>query len=155
VLLRGKYQDSTMLLVRSRAVGGDRVSYRWVEHTADVELAIEAPTEEAVFIDSLHALRELLGDDGGSAQVVREIRLEGRERAVLLVDWLDELVYLAETEDLVPEHVQAIKRSDRGLLATVRCRRGRPRHLVKGTTYHRLVFERMSGGFRAAVVLDV
>ena len=69
--------------------------------------------------------------------------------------WLEELVFLAETEDLVPEDVERIELSEHRLVATVRCHRGRPRHLVKGATYHRLAFERAAGGFRATVVLDV
>jgi len=76
------------------------VSYRWVEHTAELEMEIEAPTEEGVFVDALLALAELLGDDGRGACVRREIAIGGQERAALLVEWLDELVYIAETEDL-------------------------------------------------------
>jgi SHS2 domain-containing protein len=131
------------------------VSYRWVEHTAEVEMEIEAGTEEAVFAEALRALAELLGDDVGGEEVSREVAVDGHERAALLVAWLDELVYLAETEDLVPEDSQRIELSDRGLLATVRCHRGSPRHLIKGATYHRLAFERACQGFRATVVLDV
>jgi SHS2 domain-containing protein len=131
------------------------MSYRWVEHTAEVEMEIEAGTEEAVFADALRALAELLADDVGAEQVLREVAVEGHERAALLVAWLDELVYLAETEDLVPEDSRRIELSDRGLVATVRCHRGSPRHLIKGATYHRLGFERAGQGFRATVVLDV
>ena len=76
-------------------------------------------------------------------------------RPDLLAQWLDELVYRAETEDLVPEDAERIELTERGLLATVRCHHGRPRHLVKGATYHRLAFEPSDGGFRATVVLDV
>lgn len=131
------------------------MSYRWVEHTAEVEVQIEAGTEEAVFADALHALTELLADDIGGEQVLREVAVDGQERTALLVAWLDELVYLAETEDLVPEDTRRIELSDRGLAATVRCHRGSPRHLIKGATYHRLSFERSGQGFRATVVLDV
>ena len=118
-------------------------------------MEIEAATEEALFTDALHALRELLADDLAGAQVWREVRVEGDERAALLVRWLDELVFLAETEDLVPEDVEHMELSDRGLIATVRCRRDRPRHVVKGATYHDLAFERCDGSVRATVVLDV
>jgi protein archease len=131
------------------------VSYRWVEHTAEVQLEIEAQTEEAVFVDALLALAELLGDDGRGDHVSRGITVDGGERAVMLLEWLDELVFLAETEDLVPEDVGRIELSDRGLVARIGCRRGSPRHLVKGATYHRLAFERLPDGYRASVVLDV
>ena len=118
-------------------------------------MEIEAATEEALFTDALHALRELLADDLAGARVWREVALECHERAALLVLWLDELVFLAETEDLVPEEVERMELSDSDLVAVVRCRRSRPRHLVKGATYHDLAFERSNGGFRAKVVLDV
>jgi SHS2 domain-containing protein len=131
------------------------VSYRWAPHTAEVQLEIEAGSEEAVFVEALHALGELLADGAEGEAVRRAVALEGDERAALLVRWLDELVYLAESEDLVPEEVERIALSDRGLVASVRCRRGRPRHLVKGATYHRLAFERSDGGLHATVVLDV
>jgi len=118
-------------------------------------MEIEAGTEEAVFIDALHALGELLADDAGGEQIWREVTVGDHERAALLVQWLDDLVYVVETEDLVPEDVGRIELSDRGLVATVRFHRGSPRHLVKGATYHRLAFERSGHGFRARVVLDV
>jgi SHS2 domain-containing protein len=131
------------------------VSYHWVEHTGEVELEIEGPTAEAVFTEALRALAELIDDGCRGDSVVREIALVGRERSVLLVQWLDELVYRAETEDLVPEDAVRIELDQHGLAAAVRCHRGHPRHLVKAATYHRLVFEASKRGFRATVVLDV
>jgi protein archease len=131
------------------------MSYRWVEHTAEAEVEIEAESEEAVFEDALHAFGELLGDGGVGQRVLREVVLDGRERSALLVGWLNELVYLAETEDLVPEEVEWIEVGKEGLRASVRCRRGNARHVVKAATYHRLAFGPSDAGFRARVVLDV
>jgi protein archease len=131
------------------------MSYRWVEHTAEVELEIEASTEEGVFLDALRALAELVSDGRRPEHNSRELKVGERERAVLLLKWLDELVYLAETEGLVPEDVERIELSGCGLVARVRCHRGDPRHVVKGATYHHLAFERSGAGFRATVVLDV
>jgi SHS2 domain-containing protein len=131
------------------------MGYRWVEHTAELELEIEAPTEEAVFADALHALAELLGDERSAGRVSREVTVDGRQRAALLAEWLNQLVYLIEAEDLVLEEVRPIELSDCALVATVHCHRGNPRHLVKGATHHRLAFERTQSGFRATVVLDV
>jgi hypothetical protein len=75
------------------------------------------------------------GGRGGGSALLRDIAIGGRERAAVLVEWLDELVYTAETEDLVPEDAARIELSDGGLVATVRCRRGSPRHLIKAATY--------------------
>jgi SHS2 domain-containing protein len=131
------------------------MTYRWMEHTAELELEIETATEEAVFTEALDALAELLGDSSGGERVSREVDVDAAERSLLLAAWLDELVYLAEVEDLVPEAVCGLALRQRGLRATVRCRRGSPPHLVKGATYHRLRFVRSERGFEATVVLDV
>ena len=77
------------------------------------------------------------------------------DRGALLAAWLDELVYLAETEDLVAEGVERMELTGQRLTARVRAYRGRPRHLVKGVTYHDLMFGPVGEGFSATVVLDV
>jgi SHS2 domain-containing protein len=82
------------------------MGYRWVEHTAEVELEIEVPTRERVFIDALRALGELIGDGSLGDAVLGDVAIPGDEPASLLVRWLDELVYRAETENLAPEDVE-------------------------------------------------
>jgi SHS2 domain-containing protein len=131
------------------------MAYRWVDHTAEVEIEIQAPTEEQVFLDAMQALAELVDDVGDGDPVTHEVEVSGEDRAALLAGWLDELVYLAEAQDMIPHGLPRIELSADGLSATVEFRTGRPRHLVKGATYHRLAFERASTGFRATVVLDV
>jgi SHS2 domain-containing protein len=120
-----------------------------------MQMELEAGSEEALFGEALHALGGLVADDAGGERLWREVAVDAHERAALLVGWLDELIYLAETEDLVPEQAERIELTDRGLIATVRCHRGSPRHLIKGATYHRMEFERSGHGFGATVVLDV
>ena len=131
------------------------MSYRWAEHTAEVQLDIDAETEEEMFRDALRALGELLADCADGEQVWREVAVDGKKRAALLVGWLDELVFLAQTEDLVPGDTEHVELSDRGLAATVRGHCGSPRHVVEAATHHRLRFERSGSGFRATAVLDV
>ena len=131
------------------------MSYRWVEHTAELELCIEAANEAAVFEDALRALGELFADGLSGAAVARDVDVTACDRAALLGRWLEELVFLAETEDLVSERTTAFELAAGRLSASVEGRRGEPRHLVKGVTYHRLAFEPCADGYRATVVLDV
>ena len=129
--------------------------YQWVDHTAELELHIAAPDAAAVFEDALRAFHELIADGTTGDHVSFDVEVAAPDRATLLVRWLDELVYRAETEGLVPERLERLELNAGGLVATVRARRGEPRHLVKGVTYHRLAFERGAPGCRATVVLDV
>ena len=129
--------------------------YEWVDHTAELELRLEARTREALFADALAAFAELIGDERGGEPAALEVELEARDSGTLLAEWLQELVFLADTEDFVPERVAALDLGEHGLRATVEGRRGRPSQLVKAVTYHGLELRPAEDGWAARVVLDV
>jgi SHS2 domain-containing protein len=132
--------------------------YRWIDHTSELELRVEAASDSAVLQDATSALAELLRGDEKAAEgeaVTREVTVDADDRAQLLAAWLDELVFLAETEAVIPESVSFETLDERGLRAQVVGRRGEPPHLVKAVTYHRLTFDRTGSGWTATVVLDV
>jgi SHS2 domain-containing protein len=130
--------------------------YRWVEHTSELELAIEASTEAAVFADTLAAYAELVRDEGSPDGERRTIELRADDRESLLAEWLEELVYLSDVQQFVPEHLTDLQLDGNSLRAIVRGHRGSPSPLVKAVTRHRLSFEPAgSGGWRARMVLDV
>jgi SHS2 domain-containing protein len=129
-----------------------------VEHTGELEVEIEAPTEQGVFEDGFEAMRELLGGAGVAGDAParsRGVSLAGTDRASLLAEWLAELAFIAESEGLVPERLAGLELDEDGLRAVVEGSEGNPPHLVKAATYHRLALERSENGWRATVVLDV
>jgi SHS2 domain-containing protein len=133
--------------------------YRWVEHTSELELEIEAPTEQAVYGEALAAMAELLGEgDEGSADgsvATHDIALEASERSRLLAAFLGEIAFLAETERFAPDGLVRLSAGDRRLEATLRGRESDPPHLVKAVTLHRLAFAPAGEVWRARAVLDV
>jgi SHS2 domain-containing protein len=129
--------------------------YRWVEHTAELGLEIEAPSEAAVFEEALAALRELIGDEPHGPTSSHHVVLSAPDRPALLAGWIEELVFIAERDEAIPERAERLELTDGGLSATVIARAGRLRHLVKAVTYHELAFERSGDGWRAYAVLDV
>lgn len=138
--------------------------FRWVDHTAELELEIDAPTEEAVFADALAALGELLtsepqrGPEESPArppEARRQIAVEAEDRPALLAAWMEELVFLAETDGFEPESVETLELGPGSAQATVGGRLGQPPPLVKAITYHGLSFAACGDGYRATVVLDV
>lgn len=130
--------------------------YRWVDHTAEVELEIDSATEQEVFADALHALAELLGFGAALEDPEkREVTVGAADRPALLASWLEELVFLGESEGFVATALESLSTWEAGLSAVVRGRLGRPPPLVKAVTYHRLAFEHVEGRYLARVVLDV
>lgn len=129
--------------------------FRWVEHTAELELEIEAPSREAVFGEALAAFAELVGN-GSGPKMTHELEVGAEEPPLLLAEWLSELIYLADAEHFVPERIAALELGDDRLRATVEGHVGEPRPLVKAVTLHRLEFRGDDTvGWRARVVLDV
>jgi SHS2 domain-containing protein len=130
--------------------------YRWVEHTGELELQIDAPTQREVFADALAAFAEIVGDGDGDDADRRDIALEAPGRDVILADWLNELVYLADADGFVPTRLAQLELADGGLRASVRGHRGRPTPLVKAASLHRLEYRPTpEGRWHARVVLDV
>lgn len=134
--------------------------YRWLEHTSEVELELCADSERGVFEDAMGALAELLGFgetmSGGPTEsrtvVVSERK---RDRASLLVGWLEELVFLAESAGFVGLRVTDFELGGSRLTACVHGVVGDPPPLVKAVTLHGLRFEPSDRGYLARVILDV
>src|SRR3954465_10870351 len=124
-------------------------THRWIEHTAELQLELHAGSEAAVFGQAVHALRELLEDDepADGPRVERSVEAEATDRGALLAEglarrvlppapdgllgeWLSELVFLAETEGLVPDEARNLVVGEYSVSAVVIGRTGEPRHLV-------------------------
>jgi len=120
-----------------------------------VEVELQAESEAGLFEAAVEAYAELAAAGGGGEPARRELALAGGDHALLLVDLLNELVFLAETEAFVPERLERLELSDDGLHATVAGRIGDPTHLVKAVTLNRLSLAEEGGAWHGRVVLDV
>ncbi len=134
---------------------GARPTHQFVEHGGEVEVELTATSETGIFGAALDALAELVAEDGDGRPVLREIELSGRDRPLLLVDWLGELLFLGEVEQFVPTEIVSIELGDEGLAATVAGYCGTPRPLVKGVALNGLRFEQEGGIWHGRVVFDV
>ena len=127
--------------------------YRFVEHTAELEVELEAGSAENVLVEALRAFAELAGR-GTGPHVERTVDLEASDPPALLATWLDELLFLADAEHLLPESAELTVEGAR-VTGLVRLRPGDPRPLVKAVTLHRLRLRKENGVWRGRVVLDV
>lgn len=129
--------------------------YRWVDHTSELELAVESASPEDVFADATAALGELLGEEQTGPAARFDVVASASDPAALLADWLSELLFLAETESFVPKRVTELALDGGRAKGTVHGRRAEPRALVKAVTYNGLSFGPCAEGWGATVVLDV
>ncbi len=129
--------------------------HEWRSHTADIELAIEADSPEQVFAQAATAFGELIGLDEQGEPARHDVTVEATDREALLVQWLEELIFLADTESFVPQLADGIRLETTSVRATLIGRRAPFEPLVKAATYHGLRFAQDEDNWHARVVLDV
>lgn len=138
--------------------------YVFVDHTGDVAVRVHAPTLEGLFADAARALTATLVDPEHVRPVQQQtIVLEAGAVDLLLVDWLNDLVYRFEVDGWLVASTDVRLQADGGrwrLDATARGEpfdegRHAPRVLVKGVTYHQLAITRSAGEYETLVVFDI
>jgi len=132
-----------------------RWMHRFIEHTGEIQVELEAASEVGIFEAALEAFAELASADGDREPASHRIELATPDRALLLADWLNEFVYLAEVADFVPGTITAFELVGDQLRATVAGHRDHPRQLVKAVTLNDLELTEVDGRWHGRVVLDV
>jgi SHS2 domain-containing protein len=132
-------------------------SFEEIDHTADRAFRVTGRDMAALLENAAHAMQALDGPRPPAApSATRKIEVEGVDRETLLVNWLNEILYLEQAHQLVCEgfHVDEIK-NDR-LCARVDTReRDRSETHIKAVTFHNLKIRETAGGLEAEVVVDV
>jgi SHS2 domain-containing protein len=133
-------------------------SHFFLEHTGEVRLRLRAGSLAELFAEAGRALAELLlrGASAAPAGAAQEIEVRSADRAALLVDWLNELIYWAESEAAVPTEFDMREVGDSAIRARVRSAPvEQPPALVKAATLHGARVEPVAGGWEGDVILDV
>lgn len=143
-------------------MAGAKPRYEPLEHTSEAGVIARGATLAEAFANVAEGMYALVLDLGTvEERQVREVALEGEGHEQLLIDWLLELIFLTETEDLVFRRFEVEELSERGLRARARGERFDPeRHrsynvMVKAVTQHLLEIGREDGGYRVQVLFDI
>lgn len=132
--------------------------YYFEEHTGEVQLRIAAPSLPQLFEEAGVALAELMAEqrDNSSAEDTETVALHAPDREALLVEWLNELIFRAETQQKIYRDIRITHLSENDLRAEIRGTfPERLRTEVKAATFHRIKIQPEGDGYAATVVLDV
>ena len=132
--------------------------YEEVEHTADWAFRIRGGTLADLFLNAAQAVCwPRAAAPEFEPTVSREVSVEGVDRETLLVNWLNELLYLQETECEAYNRFEVIEISDTWLRARVegRRRQASDANPIKAVTFHELRITESKDGFEVTVVVDV
>jgi SHS2 domain-containing protein len=133
--------------------------YELLEHTADLGVRASGATLEEVFEQATIGLAEVLGawrPGPGSGEPLA-VAVEAEDLGGLLVDWLNEIVYLQEVRAASLAAVEVEQVGEGRVAGRVALSAEPPSAgtYIKAVTYHQLKVERRPGGWTAEVYLDV
>ncbi|HII81597.1 MAG TPA: archease [Methanosarcina sp.] len=142
-----------------------RKKYEYLEHTADIKFQAYGDTLEEVFENAALAMFNVIIDtEKVSGETEREVILTSPDLESLLVDWLSELLYLFEVDEIVfwKFRVKEIK-EEKGEYSIKALASGENYYPeshpfeteIKAVTYNQLELEKNTGGWKAQVVVDI
>ena len=135
--------------------------YETFEHTADVGLRARGDTLEDLFANAACGMFEILAELGNvNPTVGEEIRIEAVDLPELMVNWLNELLFRWETQQVLFARFDVQEVKETSLEAAVRGETYDPkRHEVfadiKAATYHNLSIAKQGNIWLAEIVLDI
>ena len=137
--------------------GGRGAWHRTVDHVSELRLELGAQSWSALLAEAVRALGLALarGSRAGSRAEARRLVVESHDREALLVDLLNEVLFLAETGRWVPVAATVEEAGPTRVVALVQ---GFPVDeapcAVKAATLHGLEVVERDGCWTAKVILD-
>ena len=140
------------------------MGYTFIDHTADVAADLTGASPGELFCWAAQALTDTITDlSRVTSAVTQSVTLEAGNLDDLLVDWLNELLYRFEVQNMLVSDATVTLRESDGrwhLAAAIAGERFDPaRHpsrvLVKSATYHGLHVAHEAGAWRARIVFDI
>ena len=132
-----------------------------LDHTADIGIIVHGENLKTLYENAGEAFFHLITDlRKVKRRVERRVNIEGESLDRLMVDWLSELLYLHDVENLLFKEFNVESVGEDGLKATVK---GEPfqdgvhviKTEVKAVTYHQIEVRQETGGWRAQIILDL
>ncbi|MHB9132219.1 MAG: archease [Armatimonadota bacterium] len=131
-------------------------TYERIAHTADLAIRVWGRDLPALFANAAVALFDMMTEPPAVEDRERTVTVESMDVEALLVDWLNELIYLHEVEGETFTRFEITEFSEVSLTA---CVYGGPttRKLkaVKAATFHDLTIRDTTEGVEARLVFDV
>jgi len=133
--------------------------YEFLEHTADIKFISYGRTIEEAFSNSAYALKEIITKKTNIKEnIEKEIMIFGKSNEKLLYNFIEEFLYLIDSQDFVLSKIKEIQIEKNKLKAKIigdKFSDYKISNEVKAITYESLSVKKGEKGFSCEVVLDV
>jgi len=130
--------------------------YKYLEHTADIKFQSFGKTLEEAFSNAAYAMINILSEDKIKEKTEKKIKVKGIDKKSLLCSFLEEILFLLNTENFILSKVKDIKIKEKELTATLTGDNLSDYHLgldIKAVTYNDMFIKEKP--FVVQVVLDI
>lgn len=136
------------------------VSYEILEHTGDAKIRAFGKTKQELFLNALKGMMAIVGPQATShkLQITRKLKVSSSDINALLVDFLSEVNYLAQTNKERYSKARFVKFSDRELEVELVGQKVKEfGEEIKAVTYHGLEVKQKpgSGLWEAEIIFDI
>jgi SHS2 domain-containing protein len=132
-----------------------------IDHTADIGIVAYGADIKQVFANAALGLFSLMADlDDLKENVQRKLEISAEDVEVLLVQWLNELIYIFDVEHIIFKSFEIQELTSTQIRA--RCfgekidlKHHKPKREIKAATYHMLRMSKEDGGYKVQVIFDI
>jgi SHS2 domain-containing protein len=138
-----------------------QVPYEVFEHTADVGLRVYGKTLPELFIHAAQGMESLLvAPEQVRSTVTRIVTVEGHDYLSLLIAWLNELIFLFDTEYLLFRDFELVELSEtrltmRAVGEVYDAQRHALSSAIKAVTWHEASINTTEDGYSANIIFDI
>ncbi len=135
--------------------------YEVFEHTADIGLHAYGSTLSELFIHAAQGMESLMVSlEQVRIQISREVEVEGHDSLSLLIAWLNELIFLFDTEYLLfcqfeVESLSETHLKGRAWGEPYNAERHELSSAIKAVTWHEAAIEQTGDGYKARIIFDI
>jgi SHS2 domain-containing protein len=132
-----------------------------IDHTADIGIVAYGTDIKQVFANAALGLFNLMADlDDFKEDVQRELELSAEDVEVLLVEWLNELIYIFDVEHIIFKRFEIERLTSTQIKARCFGEKIKPgqhklKREIKAATYHMLRISKEDGGYKVQVIFDI
>lgn len=86
------------------------MSYKFLEHTADLKIQVKEKKLEKAFIESAMALKEAIAEKVKvKEKIKKKIEVNGKDKSALLYNFLEEFLYLLDADNFLIADIKKLK----------------------------------------------
>ena len=132
--------------------------FKFLEHTADIKFQAFGSSLEEVFKNSALAMFNSLNDGKIKETIKKKIKIQGNDNENLLYNFLEELLFLFDSEGFFLAKVKNLKIKENQLSAEIigdKAENYKIENHIKAVTYNEMFVKKEKNKWIAQVVLDV